>query len=277
MQDPYKAKRSLTGSRYALRTKQGRTPAAAEAVDPERTTGYVHSYETGGTLDGPGIRFIVFTSGCTLRCQYCHNPDTWKVKNGRLVTLDEVMAEIEKYSNFLIDYGGGVTISGGEPLVQHHFVASILRRCKERGLHTALDTNGHLGERVSREMMDDIDLFLLDLKSFDPEIHKEAVGVEVGPVLDFARRLSNEDQTMWIRFVLVPGLTDDFDNVEGLAEFVSTLNGVERVEVLPFHKMGEYKWEELGLEYKLKDTPPPGPKLIERVQEQFRRRGLPVP
>ncbi|MDJ0895309.1 MAG: pyruvate formate-lyase-activating protein [Alphaproteobacteria bacterium] len=279
MPDTFNAPRSLTGSRYALRVDQGDTHAALEVPEPEQEeiTGYVHSYETAGTLDGPGIRFVGFLTGCHFRCQYCHNPDTWHVKDGRHVTLDEAMATIEDYADFLISYGGGVTFSGGEVMVQDKFITNLVRRCKQRGLHVCLDTNGYLGHKVTPQLMQDVDLWLLDIKSFDPEIHKNVTGVDVQPVLDFARRLSDEGRTMWVRFVLVPGLTDDVDNVEGLAEFVSTLNGVERVEILPFHKMGEYKWEQMGLEYKLKKTLPPTPELIARVRKQFTSRGLNVP
>lgn len=278
MPDLSSAAPSLEGSRYALRTNQGESQAAAQVPEPnqEEVTGYIHSYETSGMLDGPGIRFVAFLTGCQLRCQYCHNPDTWQLKSGRHVTVNEVMAEIEPYADFLIKYGGGITLSGGEVLVQNKFVAKILRHCKKRGLHTALDTNGYLGDKVTPQMMGDVDLWLLDIKSFDPETHKIVTGVDVAPILTFARRLSDECRTMWIRFTLVPGLTDAFDNVDGLAKYVASLRGVERVEILPFHKMGEYKWKELGLDYKLKETTPPGPELIDRVHQQFASRGLNV-
>ena len=270
--------RSLKGSRYTLRVDQGETPAAARVPEPkqEEVTGYVHSLETAGTVDGPGIRFVAFLSGCQFRCQYCHNPDTWHLKDGRRITADEAMDEIESYADFLIKYGGGVTFSGGEVMVQDKFVANLARRCKQRGLHVALDTNGYLGHKVTPQLMADVDLWLLDIKSFDPQIHRIVTGAEVEPVLEFARRLSDEGRMMWVRFVLVPDLTDDFNNVEGLADFVASLTGVERVEVLPFHKMGEYKWAEMGLDYQLKDTPPPSPELIERVHQQFASRGLTV-
>ena len=272
------AKPVLKSTRYALQRDTSETNAAAALEDHHRgeISGYIHSYETGGTVDGPGIRFVLFLSGCYFRCQYCHNPETWRLNHGWHVTVDDVMKEIEPYKDFLIGYRGGVTLSGGEVLVQHSFAGNILRRCKERGLHTALDTNGFLGHLVSPQMMADVDLWLLDIKSFDPAIHRKVTGQSVQPVLDFARHLSDEQQTMWIRFVLVPGLTDDVDNVEGLAAFVASLDGVERVEVLPFHKMGEYKWRELGLDYKLRETQPPNAQLLARVHEQFASRGLKV-
>ena len=269
----------VMGSRYDLldlKVEQPATAVAKRAKHLEGMTGYVHSIETAGTVDGPGIRFILFTTGCPLRCQYCHNPDTWHLKNGRHVSVDEVMEEIEKYADFLNDAGGGVTISGGEPLFQDKFLANILRRCKGRGLHTALDTSGFLGGRMTRQMLDDTDLVLLDIKSVDPNTYQRVTGVKLEPTLKFARRLSDIGKPIWLRFVLVPDLTDDFDEVESLAEFAATLKSMERVEVLPFHKMGEHKWEALGLKYKLGDTEPPSDKLVSRVQDQFRERGATV-
>jgi pyruvate formate lyase activating enzyme len=269
----------VMGSRYDLldlKVEQPATAVAKRAKHLEGMTGYVHSIETAGTVDGPGIRFILFTTGCPLRCQYCHNPDTWHLKNGRHVSVDEVMEEIEKYADFLNDAGGGVTISGGEPLFQDKFLANILRRCKDRGIHTALDTSGFLVGRMTRQMLDDTDLVLLDIKSVDPNTYQRVTGVKLEPTLKFARRLSDIGKPIWLRFVLVPDLTDDFDEVESLAEFAATLKSMERVEVLPFHKMGEHKWEALGLKYKLGDTEPPSDKLVSRVQDQFRERGATV-
>ncbi len=269
----------VMGSRYDLldlKVEQPATAVAKRAKHLEGMTGYVHSIETAGTVDGPGIRFILFTTGCPLRCQYCHNPDTWHLKNGRHVSVDEVMEEIEKYADFLNDAGGGVTISGGEPLFQDKFLANILRRCKDRGIHTALDTSGFLVGRMTRQMLDDTDLVLLDIKSVDPNTYQRVTGVKLEPTLKFARRLSDIGKPIWLRFVLVPDLTDDFDEVESLAEFATILKSMERVEVLPFHKMGEHKWEALGLKYKLGDTEPPSDKLVSRVQDQFRERGATV-
>jgi len=263
----------LAGSRFDLHVEE---PGAEVEADPDGLAGYVHSCETCGTLDGPGMRYVLFLTGCQLRCQYCHNPDTWHLKHGRRTTVQEVMAEIGKYSDFLNRYKGGVTVSGGEPLVQTAFLTLIMRRCKELGLHTALDTNGYLGHRVQGQLMEDIDLFLLDLKSWDRDTYVSVTGVEPGPTFDFARQLSALGKPMWIRFVLIPGLTDAVENVEGLAAFVATLAGVERVEILPFHKMGEYKWQELGLDYKLAETEPPDPDLLDRVRQQFAAQGMAV-
>ena len=246
-------------------------PRKTESVD-----GYIHSIESLGTVDGPGVRFVIFTQGCPHRCLYCHNPDTWRLKGGRLVASGDLLDQIEQTSEFLKRAGGGVTISGGEPLVQPKFVASIFRGCKEMKLHTALDTTGYLGTKVSDELLADIDLVLLDIKSFEPETYRRVCGVDLQPTLDFAQRLERLGRKMWIRFVLVPGLTDAPANVEGLADFVASLKMVERVEVAPFHKLGEFKWKELRMPYQLDKTEPPTPEAIARVHDIFKSRGLTV-
>lgn len=238
--------------------------------------GYIHSVETLGTVDGPGVRYIIFTQGCPLRCRYCHNPDSFKMKSGQLVASGTLLDEIQQSADFLRRANGGVTISGGEPLVQADFVASILRGCKEMNLHTALDTSGHLGAAATDAMLADTDLVLLDIKSFDPATYRRVTSVDLQPTLDFARRLDQMGKKMWIRFVLVPGLTDDPANVEGLADFVASLKMVERVEVAPFHNMGKFKWEELQIPYELADTPPPTAESIEYVHRAFSSRGLTV-
>ncbi|HMQ29865.1 MAG TPA: pyruvate formate-lyase-activating protein [Chloroflexaceae bacterium] len=212
-------------------------------------TGYIHSFTTASAYDGPGLRTVVWTAGCQLRCQYCHNPDTWHLKCGRRVSVADMVARVAQYGPFMRATGGGVTVSGGEPLVQAPFVMGLLRGCKELGLHTALDTNGALGERLGDEDLRAIDLVLLDIKSWDPATHRAVTGADVAPVLRFARRLAELGRPAWVRFVLVPGLTDDPANLAGLAGFVAGLGNVERVEVLPFHQMGRPKWAELGLDY----------------------------
>ena len=269
----------MAGSRFDLLDCKITPDTVDEDVpveDPQGLAGYIHSYETMGTSDGPGMRFVLFLTGCPLRCQYCHNPDTWRLLNGRWATVDEVMDEIGKYAEFLIESDGGVTISGGEPLFQPKFLASILRRCQDLGLHTALDTSGFLGRQMTDAMLADTDLVLLDIKSSSPAIYKDITGVSIEPTLAFARRLSADGTPVWIRYVLVPGLSDDVANVAGVVEFAATLDNVERVEILPFHKMGEHKWEALNLEYRLKDAEPPSKELIQRVQDQFRLKNLQV-
>jgi pyruvate formate lyase activating enzyme len=239
-------------------------------------SGYIHSVETAGTVDGPGMRFVVFVTGCPLRCLYCHNPDTRNLTDGKQTTASELVKEIAQYKDFLARTGGGVTISGGEPLFQQDFVTAILQGCKELGLHTALDTSGYLGDKVSGELLEATDLVLLDIKSFDPFAYRKITGSRLQLTLDFARKLSSFRKPTWIRFVLVPGLTDDLSIIAAMADFINGLGCVERVEVLPFHKMGEAKWESLGLSYTLADTQPPSPELVQLVRDVFAKRGLTV-
>lgn len=238
------------------------------------TTGYIHSYTTGSAYDGPGLRTVVWTTGCHFRCQYCHNPDTWHLKNGRSVTATEVVAEVSRHAAFMRLTGGGVTISGGEPLVQAPFVVELLRGCKERGLHTALDTNGFFGDRLSDAELALADLVLLDIKAWDADLHRRVTGVEAAPTLAFARRLAALERPTWVRCVLVPGLTDDAANLAGLAGFVATMPNIQRVEILPFHQMGRAKWHELGLTYPLETTPPAAEADLRRTAAIFADHGV---
>ncbi|MFC8244577.1 pyruvate formate-lyase-activating protein [Streptomyces chartreusis] len=238
------------------------------------TAGRIHSWDLSTGVDGPGTRFVLFTSGCPLRCLYCANPDTWHMRDGKEATVDEVMAEIDKYRAFVTTAGGGVTLTGGEPLLQPAFTGEVLRRCKQRGLHTALDTSGFLGTRATDELLADTDLVLLDIKSFDIGTYRRLTGGELAPTLSFATRLDRLGVPVWIRYVLVPGWTDDPEAVEGLAGFVAGLGNVDRVDVLPFHKLGAHKYEALKIPFPLRDTPVPAPDLTERVREQFREHGL---
>jgi pyruvate formate lyase activating enzyme len=238
--------------------------------------GYVHSIEVGSTVDGPGIRFVLFLTGCLLRCQYCHNPDTWHKKNGRPTTLKRMAREIGKYEKVLKISRGGLTISGGEPVQQHAFATGVFRRAKALGLHTCLDTSGRLGEKLSDADLMDIDLNLLDIKSGDEETYRRVTGQPLQPTLDYARRLSDLGRPLWVRFVLVPNLTDSYDNVERVADICAGLKSLERVEILRFHQMGADKWKKLGVPYPLAGTEPPTPELAERVRGQFRSRGLTV-
>ncbi|MFE0437369.1 pyruvate formate-lyase-activating protein [Streptomyces nigra] len=241
---------------------------------PGSVTGRIHSWDLSTGVDGPGTRFVLFTSGCPLRCLYCANPDTWHMRDGREATVDEVMTQIEKYRDFLVTAGGGVTLTGGEPLLQPAFTAAVLRRCKEAGLHTALDTSGFLGARASDALLADTDLVLLDIKSFDVATYRKVTGGALAPTLNFATRLNGLGRRAWIRYVLVPGWTDDEDAVEGLAGFLAGLACVERVDILPFHKLGAAKYDALGIPFPLRDTPVPDEALVGRVRGQFRRRGL---
>jgi pyruvate formate lyase activating enzyme len=243
--------------------------------DPD--IGYYHSYEITGAVNGPGVRFTLFLSGCPLRCQYCENADTWTMRNGRRVTLGRMFDEIAKYAAFITTAHGGITVSGGEPMLQITFLEALLRRCKDDlNLHTAVDTSGFLGARASDEFLDVVDLFLLDIKSGDPDTYRLVTSADLEPTIRFAQRLSDRGNHMWVRFVLVPGLTDAPQNVEAVAAFAATLSGVDRVEVLPFHQLGAGKWAELGLAYQLGDVSPPSSALVERVEEQFRAHHLNV-
>ena len=239
------------------------------------TVGRVHSWELVTGLDGPGTRLTVFLSGCVLRCQYCHNPDTWRLSDGKLTTLDDLMDRITRRAAALKIMHGGVTLSGGEPLIQRPFVTNVLRRCKELGLHTALDTSGFLGMRAEDELLDLVDLVLLDVKAGLPETYRTVTGRELAPTLRFGRRLRDRGTPIWIRYVLVPGLTDGEDDVRIVADYAASLGDVvERVEVLPFHQMGKNKWKALEIPYPLEHTTPPSDELVTRVQETFRSRGL---
>jgi pyruvate formate lyase activating enzyme len=236
--------------------------------------GFLHSFTTGSTVDGPGVRVVAWTAGCQFRCLYCHNPDTWNMMNGRPVTLERAVEALRKYRHGLKVMFGGFTLSGGEPLMQDRFAARLFTAAKSLGIHTALDTNGFLGERLSDKELDEIDVVLLDIKSWDPNRHRRLTGKDVGPTLAFARRLAQQKKTIWLRYVLVPGLTDDEEDINQTAKFAAELGNVARVDVLPFHQMGQYKWKKLGLEYALDEVEPPRRELVERVCEQFRAVGL---
>ncbi|MET8977996.1 pyruvate formate-lyase-activating protein [Streptomyces sp. NPDC004539] len=240
------------------------------------TAGRIHSWDLSTGVDGPGTRFVLFVSGCPLRCLYCANPDTWHLRDGTPTTADEVMAEIERHRPFLTAAGGGVTLTGGEPLLQSAFTGEILRRCKALGLHTALDTSGFLGARADDTLLADADLVLLDIKSFDITTHRHLTGAPLAPTLTFATRLDRLGVPMWIRYVLVPGWTDDPEAVDGLAHFVAGLEAVDRVDVLPFHKLGAHKYDALGIPFPLRDTPTPAPELTESVRARFRAHGVPA-
>lgn len=281
---------ALTGSRYELYVaRKGAAESKAahdyfaihpgdveELQDGDDLIGYVHSWEVGSTVDGPGLRFVGFLTGCPLRCLYCHNPDTWHKYNGHPVSVARSMQQIGNYAQVLKISNGGVTLSGGEPQVQRAFVMQIFRRCKQLGLHTCLDTSGRLGDRFTDEDLMNIDLHLLDIKSGEADIYKKVTNQPLQPTLDFARRLSALKRPVWIRFVLVPGVSDDITNVEKVADICAELQSVQRVEILRFHQMGQDKWRKLGLEYTLADVAPPAPELTERVRGQFRSRGLTV-
>jgi pyruvate formate lyase activating enzyme len=261
---------------YVLRIDQAKGISDSEIQRALATgeMGFLHSFTTGSAVDGPGIRVVAWTSGCQFRCLYCHNPDTWKMKNGIPVTLKQATDELSKYRAGLKIMSGGFTISGGEPLMQDRFVIELFSAAKNMGIHTALDTNGSLGNRLSDDELEKIDLVLLDIKTWDTARHRHLTGLPVEPVLDFARRLAQLKRPVWLRFVLVPTLTDDPVDIARIAGFAAEMGNFRRVDVLPFHQLGEFKWKELKLNYKLKDLDPPAPDVVQRVCEQFRSAGL---
>lgn len=236
--------------------------------------GFLHSFTTGSTVDGPGVRLVAWTAGCQWRCLYCHNPDTWNMMNGMPVAIDRAIEELGKYRHGLKAMGGGLTLSGGEPLMQDRFAVRLFTAAKSMGIHTAIETNGYLGERLTDHELAQIDLVMLGVKTWTSKRHRELTGKDIGPTLEFGRRLSQLGRKMWIRFVLVPGLTDDPKNIEQIAKFAVELEVVDRIEVLPFHQMGRYKWKELAINYTLQDVEPPTNEMIERACDQFRAVGL---
>ena len=236
--------------------------------------GFLHSFTTGSTVDGPGVRVVAWTAGCPWRCQYCHNPDTWTMSNGVPVTVARATEELKKYRVGLEIMSGGLTVNGGEPLMQRPFVVKLLRAAKAMRIHTAIETNGYWGDRLTDQELDAIDLVLLGIKTWDPERHRRLTGMDVQPTLEFARRLAARKHKVWVRFVLVPGLTDDAGDIGHIARFTAGLGNVERVEVLPFHQMGRFKWERLGLPYTLGTVKPPSHDATEQACAIFRAEGL---
>ena len=263
-----------SGSRYDLRV--GISPDAPDenaVKDEVGSFGYCHSYETSSRYDGPGLRLVLFLSGCLLRCTYCHNPDTWHLKDGTYVSVDQVLRRIADFAPSIRALGGGLTISGGEPMVQLAFTKRILAGARRMGLHTAIQTSGFLGDRADESFLSEVDLVLLDIKSSDPETYRRTTERDLAPTLRFAERLAALSKPVWVRFTLVPGETDDPANVNGIARFVAPMKNVQWVEVQPFHQMGSFKWKAIGLEYKLENTQPPSRDLVNRVIEQFRAAG----
>ena len=241
--------------------------------DTEGAFGYAHSYETSSRYDGPGLRLVLFLSGCLLRCTYCHNPDTWHLKDGTYVSAQHVIDRLGQFAPTLRALDGGLTISGGEPMVQLPFTQRILAAAKRMRLHTAIETSGFLGARADDRFLSYLDLVLLDIKSGDAETYRKATGRDLAPTLRFAERLAAMGKPVWVRFTLVPGLTDDPANVEKVARFVAPMKNVEWVEVQPFHQMGAFKWKAMKLDYLHTDTPSAAPNLVSRVIEQFRAAG----
>ena len=263
-------------SPYELRVNFGKAVPESDVRKALATgdMGFLHSFTTGATVDGPGVRLVAWTAGCMWRCKYCHNPDTWTMSNGIPVSIPRATEELRKYRHGLQVMKGGLTVSGGEPLMQQKFVVKLFTAAKGMGIHTALDTNGYYGHNVTDEELETIDLVLLDLKAWDPERHKQLTGMDVQPTIDFARRLAARKRAVWVRYVLVPGLTDGAAEISKIAAFAGGLGNVERVDVLPFHQMGKFKWAKLNIPYALEDTEPPDLELLDRTCDIFRAAGL---
>ena len=238
------------------------------------TKGYIHSLESFGSVDGPGVRFVIFTSGCAMRCQFCHNPDTWKMQSGMQYTADELLNKAMKYRAY---WGskGGITVSGGEPLLQIDFLTELFRKAKAEGIHTTLDTSGNPFTREEpffhkfEELMKYTDLILLDIKQIDDEQHTVLTGHSNKNILDMAKYLSDIGKTVWIRHVLVPERSDKDEYLERLHDFISTLSNVEKVEVLPYHTLGTFKWKELGMEYPLEGIDPPTKARVKNAEQKL--------
>ncbi|RSX55801.1 pyruvate formate lyase-activating protein [Bifidobacterium dolichotidis] len=239
--------------------------------------GFVHSWDINTSVDGPGTRMTVFMSGCPLRCMYCQNPDTWKMRDGKPVTLDAMIKKIDRYKDLFKATNGGITFSGGESMMQPAFVSRAFRAAKEMGVHTCLDTSGFLGHNYTDEMLDDIDLCLLDVKSGDEATYKKVTGGVLQPTIDFGQRLAKAGKKIWVRFVLVPGLTDSEENVEKVAQICETFgDALEHIDVLNFHQLGRPKWHEMRIDYPLEDQKGPSAELRARVKAQFEAHGFKV-
>ena len=237
-------------------------------------TGYLHSVETFGALDGPGIRYVLFLQGCPLRCGFCHNPDTWQACTGKAVTPEDAFEDILKYKNFISS--GGVTLSGGEPLLQPEFCQALISLCHSAGIHCAVDTAGPIPLDFCRQAVDAADLLLLDIKALDPTLCQELTGQDNQNALALLEYCEAAQKAVWIRHVLVPGLTLRRELLENLAEFLSGFSCVEQVELLPFHKMGEYKWEALNLRSPLSGTREPTKAEVAAAKKIFQSRGLSI-
>jgi pyruvate formate lyase activating enzyme len=237
--------------------------------------GRIHSIETFSTVDGPGIRSVIFLQGCPLRCQYCHNPDTWKVDAGEEKSATELVNYLERYRHYYDSSGGGITISGGEPCLQPAFTGALLEECKKRGLHVALDSSGWTTVSVLEDLLQWADLVLLDIKHMDTARHQQLTGQSNGAVLRSARLIAERSVPLWVRHVLVPGVTDREEDLLNLAAFLERLASLERLDILPYHRLGEHKWQQMGLLSKLLATPP-SPEELARVKALFRQYSLPV-
>lgn len=233
--------------------------------------GYIHSYETCGAVDGPGIRFIVFTQGCPLRCKYCHNPDTWAPDKGQETTSEDLIEKIQRYKVFMKNTGGGLTVSGGEPLMQAEFVADLFEKARSQNLHTALDTSGAASAERTESVLKHTDLMLLDVKSTDPDMYKNLTGGTIDFLYQSLELAQKHGVEVWLRLVVVPGFTDKLAEIEKINLLQKKYSVISKVELLPFHKMGEYKWAELGLNYELEETNEPDSSTMAKLQDALNK------
>jgi pyruvate formate lyase activating enzyme len=266
----------LIASQYDLRTGMSEKlpePDIKQALETG-DWGFVHSFTTGSAVDGPGVRVVAWLTGCQFRCAFCHNPDTWKMSNGMPVSVQRAVEVVKQYKTSLQTMKGGLTISGGEPLMQHKFVLRVFGELKNAGIHTALETNGCFGERLVDQDFASIDLVMIGLKGIEPEMHKRLTKTDNATSLAFARRLAALKRPIWIRFVVVPGWTDSLEEAGRMADFAAGLGNVERVDVLPFHQMGKFKWEKLGMQYALRDAQPPPKETVDKIIARFQAAGL---
>jgi pyruvate formate lyase activating enzyme len=263
-------------SPYEMRVRLGEDMSDTDVRSALKSgaMGFLHSFTTGSAVDGPGIRLVAWTTACMFRCRFCHNPDTWTLSNGIPVTLGQAVEEVRKYANGLKAMHGGFTLSGGEPLMQDRFAARLLAAAHEMGVHTAIETSGYLGERLSDQELKAIDLVILDMKAFTRDQHRRVTGMLNDKVLEFCQRLAALKRPMWFRYVLVPGLTDIPEEMDAVATFGASLGVVERAEILPFHQLGQYKWDRLELEYTLANAGPPTHEQIAEAVSIFRAAGL---
>lgn len=232
------------------------------------TIGKIHSFESFGTVDGPGIRFIIFLQGCNFRCLYCHNPDSWDCNTGDQYSVDDIINKIRRFIPYFKKTGGGVTVSGGEPLLQIDFLIELFTECKKENIHTALDTNGSiLINKKVEKLLSLTDLVLLDIKHMEVETHKKLTGSQNDNTIAFARYLDKEQIPTWLRYVVVPGLTDDEVNLKRLGKLIKSLPNIIKLELLPFHKIGEFKWKQLELTYELTNTPAATDADIDKVKK----------
>lgn len=238
--------------------------------------GNIHSYESMGTVDGPGIRFVVFLQGCPLRCKYCHNPDTWNIGEKKIQeSAEDTLKKIKRYKNYF-GKKGGVTVTGGEPLVQSDYILELFKLCKQEGIHTALDTSGYIFNEKVKEILEYTDLVLLDIKALDKEIYKDLTRVELDNTLKFLNYLQEIKKVVWIRHVVVPNITDDNKLLEETAKFLSKFDNIELVEILPYHTLGVFKYKELGIEYPLEGVEDLSYERKLEVMEIFKKYNLSV-